>query len=380
MAGSLAGIHCLLTGASGFLGHRILQLLLEEEGDLAEIRLMDKEFSSDLLGTCDRFQGKAMLSLLQGDIQDQEFLLQSCRGVDLVIHTAAIIDTVGKISKDVLVAVNVTGTERLLEACVQNNVHSFVYTSSVEVVGPNMRGDPVVNGDEELVYNSKLSFTYGQSKRLAENSVLRANGRALKDEGTLITCSLRSMYIYGENSQFLLLHLDQAIMNGGVFHRLSKKEALVNPVYVGNVAWAHIQASRAMRDPERAKKMAGNFYFISDDTPHLSYSDLNHALGKDLGLGVEPKLALPFPLLYFVAFLLEMMSFMLKPLVKFVPPFTRHLLRLLNTPFTFSYRKAQRDMGYKPRYSWEQCKQLTTGWMESVLPLRQELLKNNRKL
>ncbi|OCT91404.1 hypothetical protein XELAEV_18014458mg [Xenopus laevis] len=362
MAGSLAGIRCLITGANGFLGHRIVQLLLEEEGDLAEIRLLDKEFSSDLLGTCDRLKGKAMLSLLQGDIRNEEYLLQSCRGVDLVIHTAAIIDTVGNISKDLLLAVNVTGTERLLEACVQNNVRYFVYTSSVEAVGPNMQGDPVVNGDE------------------AGNSVLRANGRALKDGGTLITCALRSMYIYGETSQFLLLHLDQAIMNGGVFLRLSKKEALLNPAYVGNVAWAHIQASRAMRDPERAKKMAGNFYFISDDTPHLSYSDLNHAVGKGLGLGVEPKLALPFPLLYFVAFLLEMMSFLLKPLVKFVPPFTRHILRLMNTPFTFSYRKAQRDMGYKPHYSWEQCKQLTVGWMESVLPLRQELLKNNRKL
>ncbi|XP_031752287.1 3 beta-hydroxysteroid dehydrogenase/Delta 5--_4-isomerase [Xenopus tropicalis] len=380
MAGSLGGLHCLLTGASGFLGHRILQLLMEEEGDLAEIRIMDKEFSADLLGTCDRFQGKTMLNLLQGDIRDQEFLSQSCRGMELVIHTAAIIDTVGRISRDVLVAINVTGTERLLEACVQNNVRYFVYTSSVEVVGPNMRGDPVVDGDEELQYDSKLSFTYGQTKKLAEKRVLGANGRALRDGGTLMTCSLRSMYIYGEASQFLLLHLDEAITNGGVFHRLSRKEALVNPAYVGNVAWAHVQASRALRDPDRAKKVAGNFYFISDDTPHLSYSDLNHALGKDLGLGVEPKLALPFPLLYFVALLLETMSFLLKPLVKVVPPFTRHLLRLLNTPFTFSYRKAQRDMGYKPRYSWEQSKRLTGGWMESVLPLRKELLKKNHKL
>ncbi|KAM4699217.1 3 beta-hydroxysteroid dehydrogenase/Delta 5--_4-isomerase type 1-like [Discoglossus pictus] len=377
MTWSLVGMSCLVTGAGGFLGQRIVQMLMEE--DLAELRVMDKALSPDLRRMCEDFQNKTSVKLLSGDIRDEEFLRKSCQGVDLVIHTAAVIDTVGKISKDTLMAINVTGTEFLMEACVLNNVRYFIYTSSVEVVGPNTRGDPVIDGNENLVYESKLSFTYGQSKSLAEKSVLKANGRVLKDGGALVTCSLRSMYIYGEGSQFLELHLDQAILNGDVFHRLSRKEALVNPVYVGNIAWAHIQAARAMTDPERAKKIGGNFYYISDDTPHISYSDLNHSLGKELGLGVEPKLAFPFPLLYFVAFLMEVLSFLVKPIVRFVPPFTRHLLLLLNTPFTFSYKKAQRDMGYKPRYNWEESRQLTSAWIASVLPLRKEQLKKNKR-
>ncbi|MEE6526346.1 hypothetical protein FKM82_026948, partial [Ascaphus truei] len=270
-------------------------------------------------------------------------------------------------------------TQYLLEACVQSNVHYFIYTSSVEVVGPNTRGDPIINGSEDLVYENKSNFSYGQSKSLAEQCVLKANGRALGDGGHLITCSLRSMYIFGEGSQFLEMHLDQAIMNGDVFQRQSKKEALVNPVYVGNIAWAHIDTARAMRDPDRAKKMGGNFYYISDDTPHTSYSDLNHALGMELGLGVEPKLLMPFPVLYFTAFLLEMLSFLLKPIMRFVPPINRHLLLLLNTQFTFSYKKAQRDIGYEPRYSWQEARKLTTAWMASALPLRKEKLKKNKQ-
>ncbi|XP_077155466.1 3 beta-hydroxysteroid dehydrogenase/Delta 5--_4-isomerase-like [Ranitomeya variabilis] len=373
MSGALAGVSCLVTGASGFVGHRIVQMLLEEEDDLGELRAMDKTLSVQLLHTCDRFQSK--VKVLEGDIRDTEFLNRSCQGVDLVIHTAAIIDTTGRISKETLMSINLHGTQRLLECCVQNNVRYFIYTSSMEVVGPNTSGVPIVNGHEELEYESTLGFCYGESKKQAERAVLRASGRDLHNGGSLVTCSLRPTYIFGEGSQFLQLHLDQALQNGGIFHRISKKEALANPVYVGNVAWAHVMAARAMNDPDTAKKMAGNVYYVCDDTPHMSYSDLNHALGRDLGLGVEGQLAMPYPLLYFVASLMELASFLLRPFFRFVPPITRHLLILLNTTFTFSYKKAHMDLGYKPRYSWEVARRLTSTWMASVVRQRKEELK-----
>ncbi|XP_077335711.1 3 beta-hydroxysteroid dehydrogenase/Delta 5--_4-isomerase type 1 isoform X2 [Lithobates pipiens] len=375
---SLSGVSCLVTGASGFVGRRIVQMLLEEEPELEELRVMDKNLSEDLLKTCQRFRDRTAVKTLQGDIRDTDFLHRSCRGVSLVFHAAAIIDTVGKVSKDVVMSINVTGTEQLLAACLQNNVQYFIYTSSIEVYGPNAQGDPIVNGTEETVYDKESAFCYGESKSLAEKKVLKANGRELQNGGTLITCSLRPAYIFGEGSQFLQIHLDQALLNGDVFHRLSRKEALVNPVYVGNVAWAHLLAARTMRDPERTKKIAGNFYFITDDTPHMSYSDLNHALGKELGLGVESKLAMPLPVLYIVASLMEMVSFVLRPFVRFVPPFTRHLLTILNTPFTFTYRKLQSDTGYKPRYSWEEARRMTSDWMVSVIAQRRELLRKQK--
>nr|BAF66090.1 3-beta-hydroxysteroid dehydrogenase [Glandirana rugosa] len=372
------GVSCLVTGPAAFVGHRIVQMLLEEEPELEELRVMDKNLSEDLLRTCQRSQEKTAVKTLQGDIRDADFLHRSCRGVGLVIHAAAVIDTVGKVSKDLVMSVNVTGTEQLLKACLQNNVQYFIYTSTIDVFGPNTRGDPIVNGTEETVYDSKLGFCYAESKSLAEKKVLKANGQELQDGGTLMTCSLRPTYVYGEGSQFLQIHLDQALLNGDVFHRVSKKEALVNPVYVGNIAWAHLLVARAMKDPEGTKKIAGNFYFITDDTPHMSYSDLNHALGKELGLGVESRLAMPLPILYIVASLMEMVSFVLRPFVRFVPPFTRHLLTLLNTPFTVTYRKLQSDTGYKPRYSWEEARRMTSDWMASVIPQRRERLRETK--
>ncbi|XP_078512488.1 3 beta-hydroxysteroid dehydrogenase/Delta 5--_4-isomerase-like [Lissotriton helveticus] len=379
MPPSLAGVRCLVTGAGGFLGQRIVQALLEEEEGPAELRMMDLAFSPTLLRVCDQYQGKTKLQLMKGDIQDAELLLRACQGLSLVIHTAAIIDTLGTVPAEKVMGVNVRGTQLLLDACAENNVKYFVYTSSVEAIGPNMRGDPIINGSEDLVYDSNDSFPYSQSKRIAEQCVLQANGQQLSNGTSLVTCALRCMYIFGEESQFLQLHLDGAIMNRDVFQRFSRKEAAVNPAYVGNVAWAHLQAAKAMRDPERVSGIAGQFYYISDDTPHMSYSDLNHELGKEFGFGVEPKLCMPLSLLYAFAFVMEVVSLLLSPFVKFVPPTNRHLLTLLNTPFTFSYKKAQKDFSYKPRYSWDDAKRMTANWMAAQVPLRREILKQKKQ-
>ncbi|XP_008945425.1 PREDICTED: 3 beta-hydroxysteroid dehydrogenase/Delta 5--_4-isomerase-like [Merops nubicus] len=373
---SLAGVSCLVTGAGGFLGQRIVQLLLEEEEELAEIRLLDKAFSNEALGRFGKFQGKTEVKILEGDIRDVTFMLRACRGVSLVIHTASIIDTLGLIEKQMLWEVNVTGTQLLLEACAHCNVQYFIYTSSIEVTGPNYKGDPVFNGDEDTAYESILTFPYAQSKRLAEDSVLKADGQVLEDGSVLMTCALRSMYIFGEGCPFLQGHVDKCLLNKNVYLRFSRKEALVNPVYVGNVAWAHVQAAKALRAPQKAKHMRGQFYYISDDTPHMSYADLNYELTRELGFGIEPRLPMPLTMLYYFALLLEMVSFLLRPFVRYIPSTNRHLVTLLNTPFTFSYRKAQKDFGYVPRYTWEEAKQRTCQWIASMVPQRRLYLKS----
>ncbi|XP_029434990.1 3 beta-hydroxysteroid dehydrogenase/Delta 5--_4-isomerase-like [Rhinatrema bivittatum] len=379
MSLSLAGVSCMVTGAGGFLGGRIVQLLLQEENELAEVRLMDQVFSPELLKRYETFHGNTEVTIMMGDIRDAAFLQKACRGLSLVIHVASIIDHKGQMDEELLMGVNVKGTQLLLEACIQNNVKYFIYTSSVEVMGPNYRGDPIINGNEDTAYESNHYFPYGQSKKSAEQHVLRANGEALGNGGALVTCALRSMYIFGEGCRFIMYHVDEAILNKDVFPRFSRKEATVNPVYVGNIAWAHIQAAKAMRSPEKAKQIGGNFYFISDDTPHVSYSDFYHSLGKELGFGIASRLIMPLPLQYIFAFLLQMLSALLKPFLKYVPPTNRHLLNIMHTPFTFSYKKAQRDFGYQPLHSWEEAKQSTASWIASVIPQRREYLKNGKR-
>ncbi|KAG9349701.1 hypothetical protein JZ751_028149 [Albula glossodonta] len=368
---------CLVTGASGFLGERIIRLLLEEEQGFMEIRLFDKHARPGLVQSLEASANQTKVSMFEGDIRDSELLHRACRGASLVIHTASIIDVSGTVDYSELHGVNVKGTQLLLEACIQENVASFIYTSSIEVAGPNPQGDPVINGNEDTPYPSRLKFPYSKTKQEAEQLSLRAHGEALRNGGRLATCVLRPMYIYGEGCRFLLFHMGNGIRNGDVLLRMSRREAYVNPVYVGNVALAHLSATRALRDPQRRLAVGGNFYFVSDDTPPISYSDFNHAVLSPLGFRIQERPFLPFPLLFFLSFLLEVLQTMLRPFLRFNPPLNRQLLTMVNTPFTFSYRKAQRDMGYTPQYGWEESRKRTTDWLASVLPGERERIKTH---
>ncbi|KAG5833453.1 hypothetical protein ANANG_G00276110 [Anguilla anguilla] len=334
----------LITGACGFLGERICRLLLEEEQGLAEIRLFDKKSKPELVQSLQASTSQTKVSMFEGDIRDSELLRRACRGVTLVVHTASIIDIVGAVDYSELHGVNVKGTQLLLEACIQENVASFVYTSSIEVAGPNPQGDPVINGDEDTPYPARLKFPYSRTKQEAEQLSLRAHGEPLRNGGRLATCILRPMYIYGDGCPFLILHMANGIRNGN-----------------------------ALRDPERRAVVGGNFYFISDDTPPVSYSDFNHVLMSPLGFGIQEKLLLPYPLLFFLSFLMELLQWLLRPFLRYCPPLNRQLLIMVNTPFTFSYRKAQKDIGYTPRYSWEESHKRTTDWLATLLPQRERI-------
>ncbi|VFV29086.1 3 beta-hydroxysteroid dehydrogenase delta [Lynx pardinus] len=369
----MAGWICLVTGAGGFLGQRIVRLLVEEK-DLQEIRALDKVFSPELREEFSKLQSKIKLTILEGDILDEQCLKKACQDTSVIIHTACIIDFMDVIHRETIMNVNLKGTQFLLEACVQASVPNFIYTSTIEVAGPNSYREIIQNGHEDEHLESTWSASYPCSKKLAEKAVLAANGWALKNGGTLHTCALRPMYIYGEGSVFLYNHICKALKNNGIIKQ-SSKFSIVNPVYVGNVAWAHILASRALQDPKKAPRVGGQFYYISDDTPHQSYDNLNYSLSKEWGFSLESRMSLPLFLEYWLAFLLEIVSFLLSPIYKYQPPFNRHLVTLLNSVFTFSYKKAQRDLGYEPAFSWEEAKQKTMEWIGSIVKEHKKSLK-----
>ncbi|XP_024264686.1 hydroxy-delta-5-steroid dehydrogenase, 3 beta- and steroid delta-isomerase 1 [Oncorhynchus tshawytscha] len=371
---SLQGDVCVVTGACGFLGERLVRLLLEED-KLTEIRMLDINVRPQLIQCLEEIRGDTLVSVFEGDISDSELLRRACKGASLVFHTASLIDVTGKVLYSELHRVNVKGTQLLLETCVQENVVSFIYTSSIEVAGPNANGDPIINGDENTPYTCSLKFPYSKTKKEAEQVTLQAQGEVLQNGGRLATCALRPMYIYGEGCRFLLGHMGDGIRNGNMLYRTSRPEAQVNPVYVGNAALAHLQAARALRDPQRRAAIGGNFYYISDDTPPVSYSDFNHAVLSPLGFSIQEKPILPIPVLYLLCFLMEMLQILLCPFKRFTPPINRQLLTMLNTPFSFSYRRAQRDMGYAPRYSWEEARKRTMDWVASQLPKERERIK-----
>ncbi|XP_060248992.1 NADPH-dependent 3-keto-steroid reductase Hsd3b5-like isoform X2 [Meriones unguiculatus] len=211
----MPGWSCLVTGAGGFLGQRIIQMLVQEE-DLQEVRALFRTFTPKHREKLSKLKTKTKVTVLKGDILDAQCLRRACQGISVVIHTAAAIDVLGIIPRQTIIDVNLKGTQLLLDACVEASVPVFIYSSSLSVAGPNYK-EPVLNGCEEDHLESTWSHPYPYSKKMAKKEVLAASGRTLGNGGTLHTCALRLPFIYGEECAHLSVKVNEALKNNGIF-------------------------------------------------------------------------------------------------------------------------------------------------------------------
>lgn len=59
---------------------------------------------------------------------------------------------------------------------------------------------------------------------------------------------------------------------------------------------------------------------------------------------------------------------------RYRPLFNRHLVTVWSSTFTFSYKKAQLNLGYEPLASWEEAKQKTFEWIGTLVRQHRETL------
>ena len=120
----------LVTGGGGFIGSNIAEELLKRNED---VRIIDN-FSTGRLENLGDFIDR--IELIEGDIRDFWTVQEAVKGVDYVIHQAAL-PSVPRSVKNPLTsnAVNVSGTLNLLEASKHAGVKRFVMASSSSVYG-----------------------------------------------------------------------------------------------------------------------------------------------------------------------------------------------------------------------------------------------------
>ena len=228
----------------------------------------------------------------------------------------------------------------------ENKVPYLVFTSSLDAV---YAGKPLVNIDETVPYPEKHPTSYCRSKYLAEKLALAANSETLK------TITLRPSDIFGEADPY---HIDSLInmAKGGFYVRLGNGKAQCQNVYVGNMAYAHVLAADAlMKKPE----VAGNVYFITDGESY-NFFKLFDQVVLGAGYKIWPKnLWLPRRLAYSIGACSELIAILARPIKKYTPKFSRFAVTYTCTDFTFSAEKARKELGFKPKYSFEEAMKST---------------------
>lgn len=350
------GLVYLITGGSGFLGRHLLRLLLEKEESLMEVRVFDQRPDPSL---SDLSTDRTEVQVIQGDITDYDSVLEACRGADVVVHMASLVDVWHRVPPSLIHAVNVTGTENVIRACVELGVQSLVYTSSMEVIGPNVHGENFIRGNEETAYQVEHAMPYPRSKAAAERLVLEANGSQVKGGQQLHTCSLRPTGIYGEGHELMESFYKEAVKRGGVVIGGVPPDSEHGRVYAGNVAWMHILAARALR--ARSAAVAGESFFCYDDSPYKSYEDFNMIFLSQFNFR---RLRVPVLLLWLLAVVNDVLRWLLSPVYRYTPLLNRYTLAVACTSFTVRTDKAQRRFQYRPLFDWEQCRQRTQRWVD----------------
>ncbi|XP_071377241.1 short-chain dehydrogenase/reductase family 42E member 1 [Centroberyx affinis] len=326
----------LITGGSGYFGYR-LACSLYKKG--AKIILFDVAPPSQ--------EVPEGVVFLQGDIREYAQVEKAVAGVDCVFHIASYgMSGREQLNRRLIEAVNVGGTENVLKACVERGVSRLVYTSTFNVV---FGGQVIENGDESLPYLPLHLHPdhYSRTKSVAEMAVMKANGSALKDgSGVLRSCALRPAGIYGPGEQ---RHLPRIVgyIEKGIFRFVyGKPSSLVEFVHVDNLVSAHELAAEALT-PRRQRRSAGQAYFISDGRPVNNF-EFFRPLVEGLGYPF-PKLRLPVALIYFFAFLTEMIHHLVGPLYNFQPLLTRTEVYKTGVTHYFSMAKAKAELGYEPQ-------------------------------
>lgn len=123
----------LVTGADGFIGSHLTELLLEKG---YQVRALSQYNSFNFWGWLESISSHKSLEIVSGDIRDPHFCKELVKDMDLVFHLAALIAIpYSYISPDSYVDTNVRGTLNICQAAKEQGNIRVIHTSTSEVYG-----------------------------------------------------------------------------------------------------------------------------------------------------------------------------------------------------------------------------------------------------
>jgi nucleoside-diphosphate-sugar epimerase len=310
-------LKALVTGATGFIGSHLAQLLVEENWDVT--CLIRSTSRTDLLQ-------KFPVHFVLGSANNIDSLGRAVKGQDYVFHLAGRIRPTGRAVYD---TANYQLTRNLIQACLKENpaLKRFVYVSSISAAGPSLPN----SYSEESLAPSPIS-EYGRTKLKGEEAV--------REVWDIIPATIiRPPNVYGPRQQEVELLIK--LMGIRIVPLLKRKEETTSLIYVKDLVQGILQAALSPITKNQV-------YYLTDGKGY-SWQKIISSLKKYV-LGESFFLPLPEELIYFFAWLVDI--FKKTGLLKSF--FGRKLWRAMTqTLWLFSSSKAEKDFGFRAEYNLE---------------------------
>lgn len=125
----------LITGADGFIGSHLTELLLEKGYDVRAFTFYNSFNTWGWLDTLSK-EKLSEIEIFNGDIRDPNGVREAMKGIDMVFHLAALIAIPFSYhSPDSYVDTNIKGTLNVLQAARELETEKIMVTSTSEVYG-----------------------------------------------------------------------------------------------------------------------------------------------------------------------------------------------------------------------------------------------------
>lgn len=319
---SLSGKSILVTGATGFIGSRLAELL----------SIQEKANVTGIGRNLDRIPGlhELDIELKAVDLLNIEALKEAVKGKEIIFHAAAVLDNDPEIAR----AVNVEATEKLAKLAIEAGVRRIVHVSTVGVY--DMSVSDILDETMPLAYDHPA--TYVRTKSRAERSLLDVSKNS-----DLEVAIVRPSMVYGPGPGVWTEMMFKNVRKGDPAF-LGDGSTNFNPVYIDDVVDLLIRCAKST-------KAAGEAFNASSDI--TTWKNFMRYYGELSGK--EPK-GLPI-------WLAKLMVFANKiPGVN--TPVDKGFLEMATLSKRFSIEKAGRMLGWEPKISLEEGMKRTARWLK----------------
>lgn len=305
----------LITGATGYVGHRLALTLAERNN---EVNILVRNLDSR------NIPQHKNIKVFTGDITEMQSIKPAINECKQVYHTAALVKAFDKDSS-LFYKVNVDGTRNLLELALETEVEKFVFTSSCSVIGPTLKAAMCEN-DKRI---SPLDNDYDATKYLAENLVKEYSKKGLH---TIIVSPSKVFGPSGFEAKSISVNtVISKFINGEPTFIPMPSKLIANYCFIDDVVEGHILAM--------SKGNVGENYILGGE--NISFSEFFHTIGS-LSENKSKLIEIPRSIMKTVA-LMQWIQF---KITNKEPLITENGIRQIYCNKIFSSEKATQELGY----------------------------------
>ncbi|WP_242157095.1 NAD-dependent epimerase/dehydratase family protein [Aestuariivivens sediminis] len=309
-------MNVLVTGATGFLGWRTLEVLVRDP-DIKQILATGRT-----VRPTHRIHHEKV-TYITGDLQDKTFVKSLFKDTNAIVNAAALSSPWG--DAHVFNSANVNTQNNLIEASKKHNIKKFVFISSPSVY---FEYKDKYNVKEEDPLPKRLVNQYAVTKRKAEVLLMNSG---------LPYIILRPRAIVGRGDTVIMPRLIRAFDEGRL-KIIGDGRNVASLTSVENIANAILLSLRAQ------KPAINEIYNISNGEPVVLWDAISNVLNQ---LDKKaPTQKVPFRIAKCFAQFLELKSRLTN---KAEPTLTKYGVGTLAMSLTLDISKAQNLLGYQPK-------------------------------